>query len=81
MHDTTELVTENIRRPTKEKQVAKEQHGIAGHCVKWAARRSIMVEQVQVDKLQRRNHTKMKEERPSQQQKQPRNNTALPFIV
>ena len=64
MHNTTELVMENIRRPTKEKQVTKEQHGIVGHCVKWVACRSIMVEQVQVDKLQRRNHAKMKEERP-----------------
>ena len=49
MRDTTESVTENIRRPTKEEQAAKEQHGIAGHCVKWMAGGSVMVEQVCIE--------------------------------
>ena len=46
-NNTTESVTENVRRTTKEKHVTKEQHGIAGHCVKWVAGRTIMVEHVQ----------------------------------
>ena len=49
MHNTTESVTENIRRPAKEKQVTKERHGIAGHCVKSIAGGSIMVEHVQAE--------------------------------
>ena len=55
MHNTTESVTENIRRTTKEKQVPEERHGMAGHCVKYVASRSIMVEHVQAEQKPHQN--------------------------
>ena len=63
MHNTTESVTENIRRTTKETQVTKERHGIAGHCVKSIAGGSIMVEQVYIEGLQRTSEDQPKRNR------------------